>query len=110
MCDAAIPVVWLKAGAGPRTTSLHPPQRSQLVDVPRQDQDVSLGNRTIGSWRRRQALLPGVPQPEQGHPVALLKGHGAHRLTDGAGRRLRGNDQVPTAQFQIVNGPWVMDQ
>ena len=57
-----------------------------------------------------QALLPGVPQPEQGHPVALLKSHGAHRLADGAGGRMRGNDQVPTAQLQIVDGPRVMDQ
>ena len=46
-----------------RATSLHPPQRAQPVDVSRQDQDVGLGNRALGRWRRRQALLPGVPQP-----------------------------------------------
>jgi hypothetical protein len=94
----------------PRATSLHPPQRSQPVDVPRQDQDVGLGNRAIGSRRRRRARLSGLPQPEQSHPVALLKSHGAHRLADGAGGRMRGNDQVPAAQLQIVDGPRVMDQ
>src|SRR5262250_887647 len=102
MCDAAMPVVWLQegmaelwiscsmarpkmSGLGPRTTSLHPPQRAQPVDVPRQDQDVGLSNRAIGSRRRRQALLPDVPQPEQGHPVTLLKRYRAYRLADDAG-------------------------
>ena len=104
----AVPSGAHSAEPDPRATSLHPPQRSKPVDVPRQDQDVGLGNRALGSWRRRWALLPGVPQPEQGHPVALLQSHGAHRLANGAGGRLRGNDQVPTIQLQIVDGPRVM--
>ena len=93
----AVPSGAQSAEPDPRMTSLHPPQRSQPVDVPRQDQDVGLGNRTIGSWRRRWALVLGLPQPEQGHPVALRQSQGAHRLADNAGGRLRGNDQVPPA-------------
>jgi hypothetical protein len=72
----AVPSGAQSAEPGPCATSLHPPQRSKPVDVPRQDQDVGLGNRTIGSRRRRRALLPGLPQPEQGHPVAILQSHG----------------------------------
>src|SRR5262249_34652359 len=98
MCDASMPVVWLKARPGPHATSLHPPQRSQSVDVPCQDQDVSLGNRAIGNWRRRRALLSGVPQPEQGHPVALLPAPSGGMQPSSAGRRTA----APTASIATV--------